>query len=272
MAVQFSPTSDFPEIDLASKAFRARYFHLIDGERSWFITILKWSSRFYVLWERTAFPQPFLNVLSAFIYETGGNDTSGQNRRLSRTKPSRPPFRPRLTSCGGDLFASLHRPFAALHQRRVSIYSVSCDFLLITTGVVITRLSWAKNLKRKFIVYFALRLFIASIYIASRRRIQSTRQNFKLPETKNTWLEPLSRSTARTSNVFSSVKLLREFDERNMTRNRVLAFGENSIIGRWRDILSFLWFDERRANRVLEFRSLRSSFSSIGFHWLNYGI
>lgn len=163
MAVQFSPTSDFPEIDLASQAFRARYFHLIDGERSWFITILKWSRRFYVLWERTAFPQPFLNVLSAFIYETGGNDTSGQNRRLSRTKPSRPPFRPRLTSCGGDLFASLHRPFAALHQRRVSIYSVSCDFLLITTGAVITRVDWVKNLKRKFIVY------LSSIYIAMVR-------------------------------------------------------------------------------------------------------
>lgn len=38
------------------------------------------------MWERTTFPRPFLSVLSAFIYETGGNDASGQNRGLSRTK------------------------------------------------------------------------------------------------------------------------------------------------------------------------------------------
>lgn len=38
--------------------------------------------------------------------------------------------------------------------------------------------------------------------------------------------------TAYTANAFSYVELSREVDERNMTRIRVLAFGENFIIRR----------------------------------------
>lgn len=189
--MQFSPTSDFPEIDLASQAFRAPYFHLIDGERWWFITILKWSRRFYVLCERE---QPFLSVLSAFIYETGGNDASGQNRGLSRTKRATS-----TVSTAFNIFLRLSPPFAA---SQVSIYSVSYDFLWITTRAGDRESGLSEESKKKIyrllcaaLIYTAMIpnrvrkvVEIEPCCIDLRRRIRSTRQNFELVETKNTRL------------------------------------------------------------------------------------
>lgn len=71
----------------------------------------------------------FLNVLSSFIYETGGNDTSGQNRRpispasaASPTLPTAPKrSETRLTSCVRNFF----RPQTTRDHPFPSFYSLS---------------------------------------------------------------------------------------------------------------------------------------------------